>query len=186
MLGRAVVDRDAPTDPAPSCSEFLLYLSSELQLSPHTVAAYRRDLERLLRGRTALPDRAALLRHLAALRKSHAPASVVRALAAIRGFYRYLAAEGHTDTDPAEGLLGVRLEQRLPPVLGRRAVERLLEFAGDGVEAHALAVRDRTLLHVLYATGARVSELAGLQLGGWDRDRDHLRVIGKGRRAFGS
>lgn len=160
--------------------EFLAFLSSELQLSTHTVDAYRRDCARLLEGRPALPDRADLLEHLASLRTTHAPASVVRALAAIRGFFRYLHAEAVIDEDPAEGLLGARLDRTLPRVLGRRTIEHLLR---DGVPetGRPLELRNRALLYVLYATGARVSEIAGLRADSIDPSRDFVRVLGKGR-----
>ena len=105
-------------------AEFLVFLSSELQLSAHTVAAYRRDLSRLLGTESELPDRARILEHIAGLRKSHAPASVARAMAAVRGFFRFLCAESLVETDPTEGLLGARLEQSLPRVLGRKSIEK--------------------------------------------------------------
>jgi integrase/recombinase XerD len=166
-----------PLRPASLLAEFLVYLGAELQLSRHSVAAYRRDLQCLLAGATALPDRAAVLAHLGALRRSHAPASVVRAMAAIRGFFRYLREAGHIDQDPAEGLLGPRLERRLPPVLGRDSVDALLASChGDG----DLPRRDRAMLHTMYASGCRVSELIGLTTGSLVEEHRCLRVRGKG------
>lgn len=159
--------------------EFLVYLGAELQLSQNTLAAYRRDLTRLLAERDELPDRGDILRHLTELRKNYAPATVVRELAAIRGFYRYLHAEGHIETDPAEGLLGQRLEQRLPPVLSERAVNKLLAvFDGEDL----LAMRNRTILHTIYSSGCRVSELVGLETHSLVLDHACLRVEGKGKR----
>ncbi|MDP6929035.1 MAG: tyrosine recombinase [Planctomycetota bacterium] len=163
--------------PSVNLADFLVYLGAELQLSRNTVAAYRRDLSRFLDGSTRLPDRAGILDHLVQLRRDHAPASVIRAMAAIRGFYRFLHAEGELQHDPSEGLLGARIEQRLPVVLGRRTVERLLEtFAGNDL----LARRNRALMQILYATGCRVSEVAELHLTSWLRDHDFLRLRGKG------
>lgn len=166
---------------AQSClAEFLVYLGVEMQLSQHTVAAYRGDLERLLGdARAALPDRAALLVHLGKLRQSHAEASVVRALAAIRGFFRFLYAEGRIDQDPAEGLLGQRIEHRLPPVLGPEAVEALL---GAFPASTPLARRDTAILCTIYATGCRVSELVGLTPNSVIADHRCLRVHGKGNK----
>jgi integrase/recombinase XerD len=114
---------------------------------------------------------------VAALRRSHAPASVLRALAALRGFFRFLLAEGHTDGDPSEGLLGARLERQLPPVLSRSGIERLLDVVSD---ATPLGLRDRTILHVLYAAGCRVSEVVGLLVQSWIAEHEFLRVRGKG------
>ncbi len=169
----------AQTKPGVLLAEFLVYLGAELQLSPHTVAAYRRDLEALLAGAEDLPEAAGIRAHLRDLGRDHAPASVVRAMAAIRGFFRFLHAEGLIPADPAEGLLGARTEQRLPKALGRANTERLLAaFSGDG----PLDIRNRALLEVLYATGCRVSELIGLELGSLVDPHEFLRVIGKGQK----
>ncbi len=162
-------------------ADFLVYLGAELQLSKHTVAAYRRDLTRLLEDAPALPDRAAILEHLGSLRRTHAPASVVRAIAAIRGFCKFLVAEGILEEDPSEGLLGVRHEQRLPKALGRRAVERLLTD-GIGATDTPLGLRDQCILHVLYATGCRVSEVATLRTDGFLREHSFLKLRGKGNK----
>ena len=163
-------------DPHSALAEFLVYLGVELQLARNTVAAYRRDLQRLLAGRSTLPDRKALLEHLDSLRRTHAPASVLRAAAALRGYFRFLHAEGYTGSDPSEGLLGARLERRLPKALTRNAVERMLAVPEDG----PLAVRNRALLHTLYATGCRVSEVVSLGLQALLEEHGFLRVTGKG------
>ncbi|MBK8977977.1 MAG: tyrosine recombinase [Planctomycetes bacterium] len=159
-------------------ADFLVFLGAELQLSRDTVAAYRRDLERFLADvGDAEPNPDAIRQHLRALRATHAEASVARAMAAIRGLCRFLCAEGVRRVDPAQGLLGARLEQRLPKALGRGEVERLLDAVDP---THPLALRDRALLEALYATGCRVSELIGLEVGGPLRDHGVLRVVGKG------
>src|SRR5690606_6512098 len=169
--GRPVIDA------RPLLADFLVYLAAELQLAPNTVAAYRRDLGRLLAGGAGLPDAAGLRAHLRELRGSHAPASVARATAAIRGFSRFLCAEGVLGDDPAEGLLGARIERRLPKALGQVHVERLLgAIAGDA----PLAVRDRALLEALYATGCRVSEVVCLDLSGVLAEHRLLGVRGRG------
>ena len=107
-------------------ADFLVHLGAELQVSPHTVAAYRRDLERFVGEHPELPTTPGIRAHLRDLRQSHAPASVARAMAAIRGFCRFLCAEGVLTDDPAVGLLGARLESRLPKALTRKDVEALL------------------------------------------------------------
>lgn len=157
--------------------EFLLYLELELQLSPKTTDAYRGDLDRLLGDRGALPDRAAILRHVQSERAHRAPASVVRGLAAARGFFRYLEAEGHVAEDPTAGLLGARLERRLPPLLGRKGVESLLAAADPST---LLGQRDATLLHCLYATGCRVSELCRATPASYQASQRFVRLLGKG------
>ena len=164
--------------PTQHLADFLVYLGVELQVSPHTVAAYRNDLNRLLRDRRDLPDRAAIDRHLAALLADHAPASIARAAAAIRGFYRFLQAEGLAADDVAEGLLGPKLEQKLPKALTRRSVAHLLDHEPDADDL--LGVRDLAILHVLYATGCRVSEVTGLRTHSVVADHRVLRAFGKG------
>jgi integrase/recombinase XerD len=159
-------------------ADFLVYLGVELQVSPHTVAAYRRDVSRLVAGSTELPDRAAIDRHLSALLATHAPASVARAAAAIRGFYRFLCAEGIAAVDAAEGLLGPKLERKLPKALSRAAAARLLDYAPDD----PLGVRDQAILHVLYATGCRVSEVTALRTTSVIAEHRLLRAHGKGNK----
>ena len=160
-------------------ADFLVYLGVELQVSPHTVAAYRRDIGRLLEGSDQLPTRTAITRHLDSLTKTHRPASIARAAAAIRGFYRFLHAEGLTDEDAARGLLGPRLERKLPKVFGRDAVTRLLSHQRTDT---ALGIRDAALLHVLYATGCRVTEATGLRLSSMVPEHRLLRCFGKGQK----
>jgi len=164
--------------PQQAMADFLVHLGAELQVSKHTVAAYRNDLERLLRGQDRLPDRERIDRHLGELLQTHAPASVARAAAAIRGFYRFLHAEGLAPDDVTDGLLGAKLEQKLPKALTRRHVERML---GRDAEDD-LGVRDLAILHVLYATGCRVSEVTGLRTTSVVEEHRMLRAFGKGNK----
>jgi len=178
-MRRDAAEQGAPdAHPQQVMADFLVHLGAELQVSRNTVAAYRNDLERLLKGAVALPDRVQIDRHLGDLFTTHAPASVARAAAAIRGFFRFLYAEGLTSDDVTDGLLGARLEQKLPKVLSRRHVERLLraERGGD------LGVRDAAILHVLYATGCRVSEVTGLRTTSVVEEHRMLRAFGKGNK----
>jgi integrase/recombinase XerD len=164
-------------DPARILADFLVYLGAELQLAPNTVAAYRRDLERFLQSVGTNVDRAEIRTFVRRMHDTHAPASVLRAMAAVRGFCRFAHAEGLLDEDPAEGLLGPRIEERLPKVLSRRTVEALLDVHRDD---DPLSLRNAALLEALYATGCRVSELCGLQCSGAVDDHRFLRVHGKG------
>lgn len=166
------------TGPAQALADFLVYLGVELQVSPHTVAAYRNDLTRLLRHAPALPDRKAIDRHLSSLLGELAPASIARAAAAIRGFYRFLQAEGLVADDVAEGLLGPKLEQKLPKALSRNHTARLLDHLADD----DLGVRDRALLHLLYATGCRVSEAVTLRTTSLIEEHRLVRAFGKGNK----
>ncbi|MCC7399712.1 MAG: tyrosine recombinase [Planctomycetes bacterium] len=159
-------------------ADFLVYLGAELQVSPNTVAAYRSDLEALFGEQAEVPDRAAIDRHLATRLRTHAPASVARAAAAIRGFFRFLFAEGLAGDDVTEGLLGPKLEQKLPKALSRAAVARLL----DHEPQDDLEVRDLAILHVLYATGCRVSEVLSLRTTSIVPEHRLLRAFGKGQK----
>ena len=159
-------------------ADFLVYLGVELQVSPHTVAAYRRDLVQLLGTDTELPNRGAIDRHLASLATTHAPASVARAAAAIRGFYTFLQVEGHVQSDVTNGLLGPKLERKLPKALSRKSMARLLDF----VPVDVYGVRDLAILHVLYATGARVTEVITLRTTSIIADHRLLRAFGKGNK----
>ncbi len=167
------------TSPQHQLADFLVYLGVELQVSPHTVAAYRRDVGALLHERSQLPDRAAIVAHLDRCSRAHAPASVARAAAAIRGFYRFLHAEGRCRDDAAIGLLGPKLERKLPTVLSRASVVRLLAAPADD---SPLGRRDEALLHVLYATGCRASEATGLRTSSIVADHRLLRAFGKGNK----
>jgi len=159
-------------------ADFLVCLGVELQVSPHTVAAYRSDLMQLLRGRTDLPDRAAIDQHLQRLVSTHAPASVARAAAAIRGFYSFLQVEGLVEGDVTAGLLGPKLERRLPKALSKKSMARLL----DQVPEDPYAVRDLAILHVLYATGCRATEVVTLRTTSIIADHRLLRAFGKGNK----
>jgi integrase/recombinase XerD len=166
---------------------FLVHLAAERGLARNTLAAYARDLARLV----AHLERSGV-REPQALRAEHlrgfaqaladaglAPASRARTLVAARRFARHLLARGVLARDPAEGLQAPRQTRRLPRVLRPAETEALLAAAADdGV----LALRDRAMLEVLYGAGLRVSELVGLPLAGVDRRAGFLRVRGKGGR----
>jgi integrase/recombinase XerD len=161
--------------------DFLAYLELERGLSRNTLAAYRSDLlqfdaflqERnvgLLEARHG--DLAAFLDSLTA-----APATLQRKLACLRSFYRHLRREELIDHDPTANLRGPRSSARLPQVLTREEVARLLA-APRGTDARAL--RDRALLELMYACGLRASEVVGLELADVDEQEGVLRARGKG------
>jgi integrase/recombinase XerD len=164
--------------------ELLTWLAAERGRSANTIAAYRRDLRRYatwLAGRGAsvrTADEEDVVAHVAALREAGlAPASVARALVAVRSLHRFLLEEGTTETDPAAVVERPRVPRRLPKALTEEEVGRLLAApVGDG----PVARRDRALLEVLYGTALRVSELVGLSIGDLDLDAALLRAMGKG------
>ncbi len=164
--------------------DFLTWLSAERGRAVNTVTAYRRDLVAYLHWLRdgSLELRAVseeqLGRYVEHLRRSgKAPASVARALVAVRSLHRFLLDEGYVDQDPAAGLEQPRVPKGLPKPLSESQVTALLDaVVGDD----ALARRDRAILEVLYGTGLRISELVGLSLGDLDLHGDLLRVLGKG------
>jgi integrase/recombinase XerD len=162
---------------------FLEFLQVEAGVARNTLLAYGRDLRPFLQalpvGDIGQVTRAHLLQHLATLRKDHADTSVARARAALRGFFRFLLEDGVLAIDPSADLLPPTLEKTLPPVLSRRQVEALLAVT---LRESPLELRNRAMLEVLYATGARVSEVIGLLVPAWHRDLRVLRLFGKGRK----
>jgi integrase/recombinase XerD len=179
------VDVDVAGDSTPlEVEDLLMWLSAERGRSPSTIAAYRRDLRRYAawlgrRSRTvATATEGDIVEHVAALREAGlAPASVARALVAVRSLHRFLLEEGTADADPAAGVEQPRVPRGLPKALTEEEVGRLLAApAGDG----PIPRRDRAMLEVLYGTGLRVSELVGLSLADLDLDAALLRAFGKG------
>ncbi|HEU4421548.1 MAG TPA: tyrosine recombinase XerC [Pilimelia sp.] len=164
---------------------FVAHLRDERGLSPHTVAAYRRDATQFLEfaGRAGVTDPAAveplLLRRFLALQRTRglAASSIARKGAALRALFRFLARRGLVAENPAAGLGVPRGPRRLPVVLKARQVDRLL--AGPQ-PTDPVGLRDRAVLELLYATGIRVGELCGLRLGDVDLAADTVRVLGKG------
>ena len=186
----AMPGTDAATDDlAPlarhAVAVFVAHLRDERGLSPHTVAAYRRDATQFLSfaGRAGVTDPAAveplLLRRFLALQRTRglAAASIARKGAALRALFRFLARRGLVAEDPAAGLGVPRGPRRLPVVLKARQVDRLL--AGPR-PVDPVGLRDRAVLELLYATGIRVGELCGLRLDDVDLAADTVRVLGKG------
>jgi integrase/recombinase XerD len=169
----------APIEPL--LLDFLAYLELERGLSRNTLEAYRSDLLQLgefldRHGLTAATathgDLAAFLSQLGV-----APSTLARKVACLRSFYRHLRREGAIAHDPTADLRGPRKPQRLPRVLTRDEVARLL---GQPLGTEPLALRDRALLEVMYACGLRASEAVGLELADVDLDEGLLCARGKG------
>jgi len=191
---RDLVDQDAlPPSELDLIGSFVDHLRLERHLSPHTLAAYRRDLTHLgtflRRGRSSLlgADRQALRRFLAQQHAlGYARATIARRVAAIRAFYRWCVATGILASDPSSLLGRPKVVNRLPIVLRSAEADLLVEAPPeartddlDPIEA-AIAVRDRAILELLYGSGLRVSEVAGLTVDRVDLVRGRVRVMGKG------
>jgi integrase/recombinase XerD len=169
--------------------DFLAYLEFERGLSRNTLEAYRSDLlqyGRFLAERdvsavdATSADVADFLTALASGAgggKPASPATIHRKSACLRSFYRHLRRDGLRDSDPTAVLSAPRRSRKLPHVLSRGDVERLLSQPA-GTEPAAL--RDRALLELMYACGLRASEAIGLEVGDLDLEDRVLRARGKG------
>jgi integrase/recombinase XerD len=178
---------------------YLDHLTVERGLAAHTIAAYRRDLQRYAStlaaaGRTQITavTTADVAEYLARLREGdeqHQPlaaSSAGRAVVAVRGLHAFAMAEGLAGSDPARAVRPPAPPRRLPRAISIPDVERLLQIAGDTPAQR----RDRALLELLYGTGARISEAVGLDIDDLDLTGERgagkvvatVRLAGKGGR----
>ncbi|HTL86957.1 MAG TPA: site-specific tyrosine recombinase XerD [Acidimicrobiia bacterium] len=170
------------------------WLRVERGLAANSLAAYRRDLRRyeaFLRARGAVDPAQinddvvhAYVGYLEGLVGDDgssllAPASVARAVVAVRSFHRFCAREGLVDQDPSVDVGAPRVPQSIPKALEEDEVARLLD-AVQGDEP--LAQRDRALLELLYGSGIRISEAVALELADLDLEDGIVRVLGKGNK----
>jgi integrase/recombinase XerD len=167
-------------------SEYLGALQAERGVSRNTVLAYRRDLTDFFAfldtGRRRLGDAEPddVVRYAERLRgRGLRPASVARRLSAVRGFYRHLVRERLVERDPTELIERPRTSRPLPRPLPAGAAAALVEAPDP---AHRLALRDRALLELLYATGMRASECLGLRLEDLNATAGYVVCTGKGRK----
>ncbi len=166
--------------------DYIQHLRVERGLSQHTVDGYARDLarfgDRLEDEDIALAkiDEGTVAGYLVSLsQKGLSARTQARALSAMRGFFRFLVQEGWHSRDPTELLEGPRLLRRLPDVLNRDEVLRLLQTpSGDKPNR----VRDRAMLHTMYAAGLRVTELVDLDLGDVNLAEGFVSALGKGNK----
>ncbi len=186
--------------------QFLNYLRSVRNASPHTLRSYENDLSQFVAFLTppgvetpALADVTHLMirefvahLHDLSLEKS----SIARKLAAIRSFFKFAVREGMVIRNPARLVATPKLPKRIPSVLSAEDLNAFLDGivvgpvadsgrrkrSGASDENRLLVRRDRAILELLYASGLRVSELTGLNLADMDRKELMLRVRGKGNK----
>ena len=168
---------------------YVRHVSIERGLSPNTVQAYRRDLDAYLASleshgidRPESVATADVSAFVTALRtrpeRPLTASSLARVLSSVRGFHRFLVEEGYAESDPAVDVSPPKLSIRLPKAITIEQVEALLA-ATDGDDPRAM--RDKAMLELLYATGARVSELVGLDVDDVI-EGDVVRLTGKGNK----
>jgi integrase/recombinase XerD len=163
---------------------YLDHLRVERRLADHTLESYARDLAALSAysagaGRAvASLDRQALEAFVREQRtRGLSPRSVARAVASVRGFYRFLVLDRQIESSPADDLRPPRAWPALPTFLSIEEVDTLM--AQPDVST-PLGLRDRAMIELLYATGLRVSELVSVRLADLHLDEHHLSCIGKG------
>jgi integrase/recombinase XerD len=163
---------------------YLTYLRDVRRMSPNTVESYARDLAALGSFAAAREvdvdalerrDLEAFVRSL--MSSGLSPRSVARAVACVRGYYRFVAVEQKREESPADDLRAPRAWPSLPKFLDLDEVDRLL--AQPDVSTPR-GLRDKALIEMLYATGMRVSELVGVKPGDLNLDEGYLTCIGKG------
>jgi integrase/recombinase XerC len=189
--------------------KFIQYLRYERNVSPDTIREYRRDMEQFEAfltppGEKTPPlaeiDHRVVREYVASMydRKLER-ASVARRLASLRTFFKFCVREKLTTQNPARLVATPKLRKRVPQVLTAEELNGFLDSLGSSAakdkakrvrkptarseeEAKVILKRDRAILELLYASGLRVAELVGLDLGEVDRRGQMLRVLGKGRK----
>lgn len=180
-------DRGRLTDIEEAVESFLLHIAHVRKLSPNTCASYRRDLAHFIDflGRAGIEDLGLIdhrtLRSFLANQQArgYARSSVARRSACVRSFFHYLSESGTLESDPSTTLTYPVKGRKLPRFLTEREAAT---FADGGNDADDLALRDRAMMELLYASGMRVGELCRLRVADVDTGAGSLRVVGKGDR----
>lgn len=165
--------------------EYLRFLTVERGLAENSLAAYGRDLRRIVGyfkqggvGSFQVVSRGQVARLLLTLREAGlAPRTVARHTSSLRGLYRYLLTQDHVKEDPTAHLESSSPWVRLPGVLSQEEVERLLAAP---LTSNPLGLRDKAMLELLYAAGLRVSEMVTLRLSDVDLEVGYVHCQGKG------
>lgn len=161
-------------------SEYLEYLEVEKGLSPNTIDAYRRDLSVFLELCSGLEaedikqiERTHINSYIRDLReKEYSATSVMRKIASLRGFFKWLCANEICDKNPTITLEQPKIPKRLPKIMSIVEIENILRADLTKIE--------RLIVELLYGCGLRVSELVGLKTNGLDLSASYLRCSGKG------
>ena len=166
--------------------EYVAHLSVERGMSDHTLKTYKRNLNQYLlfldgQDITSLNavTKEDVLNFVAQLREEgYAASSVDQKIASIKGFHKFLLAEGLCEAHPADKLPRFKRPERLPEIVSLERIEALLnQFEGKD---DPVSLRDRAILEVLYGCGLRVSELCNLEMNDVMFEQEALRVMGKG------
>jgi integrase/recombinase XerD len=177
-----------------SVDSYLRHLTIERGMAKNTLLAYKRDLAKYLEilEKEGITDSAQVtelvVRDFAqslVAQKGLVATSVARILAAVRGFHKFMLFEGISDNDVSAAVKPPKAPKRLPKAISIQEIEILLKASGpepddvSGTAADIIRVRDRAILELLYATGARVSEIVNMDLDDLI-DPEIVRLFGKG------
>lgn len=179
-----IQDRLPPVEGTEELNRYLQYLSDIRGASQHTVEAYRRDLEEYLNHAASKnleeASREAVRSFLGMLfRRGLARSTMARKISSVRSFCRFRIREGTLLSNPCDGIPTPRASRRNPRFLSLEEIASLLD--GPSRES-AIEHRDAAIWEILYSSGLRISELAGLNLADWDPVGRTIRVRGKGRK----
>lgn len=177
----------------PDVADFLTHLDKERNVSPHTLKAYARDCSEFIEFLTEYyggqpwswdgVDRLAMRGFMARLTKRGlSKRSIARALAAVRGLYRYLADSEMVAANPARAVGTPKAERHLPGYLDRSQIDALFRLVEARAAATFTDARNAAILEVFYSTGMRLSELQGLNRADIDAVSQQVKVRGKGRK----
>ena len=161
-------------------ASYAKYLSLEKNYSIHTVDNYSRDIRQFLEftngaievGENKIREFLAFLS-----KKKYDKTSIIRKVIAVRNFYKFLVKTKRTAKNPFMYILTPKDDKKLPNVLTEQETAALLDAAGD---ANFLALRDKTILELLYSTGIRVHEITTLDISDVDFVNEEIKVLGKG------
>lgn len=157
-------------------SQYLEYLDLEKGLSVNTIEAYRRDLYEfadMVDGNLRSVDRVKINSYILNLKERKlAPTSVIRKVASLRGFFKWINAMGFLEKNPASTLEQPKVPQRLPKVISIKEIEEILHSN--------LSVLEKVIIELLYSCGLRVSELVNLKINDIDLNSKYVRCFGKG------
>ena len=164
--------------------DFLLYLQAEKRYAPHTIKAYKNDLNQF-HAFCQETDHEGVDLHFRTIRSwvvnlmdsGYSSRSVHRKLTSLSTFCKYLIKEGELDSNPMERVLKPRLNKRVPAFVEEKKMDYLLDEFEFG--NNFTGIRNRLVMDLLYQTGMRLSELTGLTTASVSRENKSVKVLGK-------
>ena len=165
---------------------FAQFLEFEKRSSPHTLVAYRQDLEQfaLFLSKTYNLEKIELAGHqmirswfISLIEEGLTPRTITRKMSSLKSFYNFARANGFTGINPMLKVSTPKVAKRLPEFVEQEKMELLVTFS-DLKDKH-ITLRDQTILLVFYSTGIRLSELINIRIEDVDLVRGALRVLGK-------